>query len=370
MGVGDDEGLIAKTKQAAIAALMSSGIQAEERWWNEAEFSIHRRQSGRIEQTKFIVRAMPNATLKELFVQMDSDLGCEVTCDVRTIKEYQLENCCIFEPPPFCLSRIVRDEWTAWHKLWRNLGASEDQIKCLILLDVDERIHEEAEEIEVWSPSYPRSLQTVWTGNNEQSAGQIWIHYSNAVILSSSHRAPWTRARMWTIQGHDAFENAQGHGGRLCAPLPQAMSIKNKRLLRLGVPSLQDLQKWAEQSQSSEDYKQLMLETFESAPQWLAERRVNVKWKPLSVSSDMEHKSSICLRVRQISASPAVAPLSDVPNRQTQSIMYVPLQVNRFQKSILLIVQYKYLKSCSGDSNSSESDPPHKIMRYWFYYSI
>jgi len=44
---------------------------------------------------------------------MDSDLGCEDTCDVRTIKEYQLEKCGIFEPPPFRLSRIVRDEWTA-----------------------------------------------------------------------------------------------------------------------------------------------------------------------------------------------------------------------------------------------------------------
>jgi len=75
-------GLIAKTKQAAIAALMSSGIQADERWWNEAEFSIHRRQSGRIEQTKFIVRAIPNATLKELVVQMDSDLGCDVKSHV------------------------------------------------------------------------------------------------------------------------------------------------------------------------------------------------------------------------------------------------------------------------------------------------
>jgi len=29
--------------------------------------------------------------------------------------------------------------------------------------------------------------------------------------------------------------------------------------------------------------------------------------------------------------------------QKTQSIMHVPLQVNRFQKSILLIVQYKYL---------------------------
>jgi len=33
----------------------------------------------------------------------------------------------------------------------------------------------------------------------------------------------------------------------------------------------------------------------------------------------------------------------------TQSIIYVPLQVNRFHKIILLIVQYKYLKSFSED---------------------
>ena len=71
---------------------------------------------------------------------------CEVTCDVRTIKEYQLENCGIFEPPSFRLSRIVRHEWTAWHKLWRKLGATENQIQCLLLLDVEARIHEEAEE--------------------------------------------------------------------------------------------------------------------------------------------------------------------------------------------------------------------------------
>jgi len=35
--------------------------------------------------------------------------------------------------------------------------------------------------------------------------------------------------------------------------------------------------------------------------------------------------------------------------RPTQSMIYVHLLVNRFQKSILLIVQYKSLKSCSGD---------------------
>ena len=35
--------------------------------------------------------------------------------------------------------------------------------------------------------------------------------------------------------------------------------------------------------------------------------------------------------------------------RPTQSIICVPLQLNRFQKSILLIVPYTYLISCSGD---------------------
>ena len=164
---------------------------------------------------------------------------------MKTIKGYQPEKCGIFEPPPFRLSRIVRGEWTAWHKLWRNLGVTDNQIQCLIMLGVEARIHEEAEEIEVWSPRYPRSLQTVWIGNNEQSVGQIRIHYSKQIaeILSSTHRAPWTRARMWTVQGHEAFENAQGHCGRHCPPLPQAMCIKNKGVLRVGVPSMQDLRK-------------------------------------------------------------------------------------------------------------------------------
>jgi hypothetical protein len=53
--------------------------------------------------------------------------------------------------------------------------------------------------------------------------------------------------------------------------------------------------------------------------------------------------------------------------RPTQSIIHVPLQVNRFQKIDLRIVQYKYLlfqAFCSP-----ESDTPHKILRYWVYYS-
>jgi len=59
----------------------------------------------------------------------------------------------------------------------------------------------------------------------------------------------------------------------------------------------------------------------------------------------------------------------DMYTRPTRSIIHVPLQVNRFQNCFLLIVQYKYLKSCSWRFYSQESDPPHKTMRYDVYYS-
>jgi len=39
-----------------------------------------------------------------------------------------------------------------------------------------------------------------------------------------------------------------------------------------------------------------------------------------------------------------------------QSVMYVPLQVNRFAESVLLIVQYRYLKSYSGYLKSYSGD--------------
>jgi len=93
---------------------------------------------------------------------------------------------------------------------------------------------------------------------------------------------------MWTIQCNVPLRMFKDLVDSYCLPLQQAVSIKNKEVLRVGVPSMRDLQKWAEQSQSSEDYTQLTLEAFEAAPQWLAERKVtvNVKWKPLSPKSE------------------------------------------------------------------------------------
>ena len=41
--------------------------------------------------------------------------------------------------------------------------------------------------------------------------------------------------------------------------------------------------------------------------------------------------------------------VKDTLHRPTQSMIYVHFLVNRFEKSILLIVQYKYSKSCAED---------------------
>ena len=53
-------------------------------------------------------------------------------------------------------------------------------------------------------------------------------------------------------------------------------------------------------------------------------------------------------------------------------LLFVFLLFSRlsFSSPSLSCCNWKYLKSCSGNFYSPESDPPHKIMRYWFYYSI
>jgi len=49
-----------------------------------------------------------------------------------------------------------------------------------------------------------------------------------------SYRKLWTRALMWTIHGHDSFENSKGENAKCCPPLPQALSIKGD--VTLGIP--------------------------------------------------------------------------------------------------------------------------------------
>jgi len=69
------------------------------------------------------------------------------------------------------------------------------------------------------------------------------------------------------------------------------------------------------------------------------------KWFRCMCEDKMQRTQYQYVRIRLCVGITLVCPDE---NRLTQLIIYVPLQVNRFQESILLIVQYKCLKSYSG----------------------
>jgi len=123
---------------------------------------------------------------------MEPSLDPDVTCDVQMSKNTLPETCSVSEPRG--VDALCRETMKAWHHLWHSLGAIESQIQCLILLNAEIRMREEAEAIELWSPGFPRSLKTVRQGHNEQSIGQIRLRYPKPIaeILSNSHRKPWT----------------------------------------------------------------------------------------------------------------------------------------------------------------------------------
>ena len=67
---------------------------------------------------------------------------------------------------------------------------------------------------------------------------------------------------------------------------------------------------------------------------------INGFWKLFSLSKSLQKDFESFFRFKI---------LVWLVTRATQSIIDVPLQVNRFQKNISRIVQYKYSASCSGD---------------------
>jgi len=77
-------------------------------------------------------------------------------------------------------------------------------------------------------------------------------------------------------------------------------------------PAASKFEQWACKSEASEEYKQVTLRTFQTAPQWLSERRISARWTPLSESNELERKSSICTRVKQIRTDLTTSSLHEV----------------------------------------------------------
>jgi len=77
-------------------------------------------------------------------------------------------------------------------------------------------------------------------------------------------------------------------------------------------PGASKFDQWAYKSEASGEYKLMTLRTFQTAPQWFSERRISARWTPLSESSELERKSSICIRVKQICTDPTTSSLHEV----------------------------------------------------------
>ena len=90
-------------------------------------------------------------------------------------------------------------------------------------------MREEAEAIEVWSPSFPRSLKTVWQGHNEQSIGQIRLRYPKPIaeILSNTHGVE--RPSAGEVVSNPALESA----------LPTRVNFTQKEWAAFGIAHLQ-----------------------------------------------------------------------------------------------------------------------------------
>jgi len=86
---------------------------------------------------------------------MEPSLDPDVACDVQMSKNALPETCSVLEPRG--VDALCRETMKAWHHLWHSLGATESQIQCLILLNAEMCMREEAEAIEV-CPPLPQAL--------------------------------------------------------------------------------------------------------------------------------------------------------------------------------------------------------------------
>ena len=141
------QGLRIDTKLAAIQKLQALGISSEKKWWGDKEFLAHWLKSGRIEHTTITVRILPNKPLRLCFIGMEPSLDPDITCDIQMSKNALPKTCSVLEPrraDAFC-----RETMKARHHLLHSLGATESQIQCLIKLNAEICMREEAGAIEI-----------------------------------------------------------------------------------------------------------------------------------------------------------------------------------------------------------------------------
>ena len=83
-------------------------------------------------------------------------------------------------------------------------------------------------------PKLPEIIQ------NSLARAQRAVHWTNTTSLPQAnsrdytHLKLWTRALMWTIHGHNSFQNSKGENAKCCPQLPQALISRED--VTIGIP--------------------------------------------------------------------------------------------------------------------------------------
>jgi len=93
-------------------------------------------------------------------------------------------------------------------------------------------------------------------------------------------------------------------------------------------PAASKFEQWACRSEALEEYKQMTLRTFPTAPQWSSEKRISARWTPLSESGELKRESSICICVKQICTDPTTCSLHEVA-RLMESLHGLVIEIKR-----------------------------------------
>ena len=137
------------------------------------QFLTHRLKSGNIKHTTITVRVLPNEPLRLFLMGMESSLYFDVTSDMQKSKNVLPETCSVLEPRG--ADALFRETMKAWHHLWHGLGATENQIQCLILLDAMHARRDRSDRSVV--PKLPEITQ------NSLARAQRAVHWTNTTPL-------------------------------------------------------------------------------------------------------------------------------------------------------------------------------------------
>ena len=290
---------LVQSKDEAVIALQRAGIRCDSQEdWNNIVWQEHRRSN--LSRTTVTVRVtvLNNKALCDLFLGVTQVQGADgpALCQIDKLNHHpQWRKQAVLQPA----NDRSRARMQKWRQIWRLLGASEEQVRCVIQLASETTVDSwQTDQVRLWSPDGVRSLDTIWgDARHREARGQIRL---GGKTNSASEREYQVLSNRWAVTGRQAFENRKPGTkvGLIAIPdLPQ-MAVP------IGIPFQRKLQQWQANCDRLIEHADTSTanaeQVFSSAPYWLKRPCIQTKWEPLLEHSEQEFWSSVCIRFCQV----------------------------------------------------------------------